>query len=189
MIQSTESTEQINEVNFFTCGEFQTEQESAAAFDALIERSGLFYSYREVPGCLMQPRLRCKEQGVRIDRILVPLQKAVDSGWEFGDIGIELKCSGKKIGPVVAQMLDYMRSAFLLPNGRTIVLDQLFLWPFCRAAGDVESIMTQHRIGGVWSSDWRPLTFNMSATTILSWNNDGTVYCRNNAFGRRTGSR
>lgn len=180
---------EVHEVNFFTCGEFQTEAESAAAFDSIVERSGLFHAYKEVPGCLMQPRLRCEEKGVRIDRILVPTKTVVDAGWVFGDIGVEVKCSGKKIGPVVAQALDYMRSAFLLPNGRTIVLDQIFIWPFCRAAGDVESIMTQHRIGGVWSSDWRPLTFNMSATTILSWNRDGSVFCKKCSFGRKAGSR
>ncbi len=178
-----------SEVNFFTCGEFQTEPESAAAFDELCERSGLFHVYREVPGGLLQPRLRCKGDGVRIDRILAPKPKLMDAGWTHGDIGVEVKCSGKKIGPVVAQALDYLRSAFFLPNGRSVVLDQIFLWPFSKAAGDIESVMTQHRIGGVWTSQWRPLAFKMSSTTILSWNADNTVFCKNCVFGRKVGSR
>lgn len=178
------------EVNFFTDGDYETEPDSAAAFDDLCGRSELFHVYKEVEGCLLQPRLKCQDKGVRIDRILTPTKKLLDSGWQHGDIGVEVKCSKKKIGPVVAQALDYMRSAFFLPtNGRTIVLDQIFIWPFIKAAGDIESVMTQHRIGGVWTSQWRPLTFNMSATTILSWNEDGTVFCKKCVFGRKVGSR
>ena len=46
----------------FTGGTYATEPESMAAFDKLIEASGLFRSYAEVGGYYLQPRLGAHEK-------------------------------------------------------------------------------------------------------------------------------
>lgn len=167
---------------------FATEKESAAAFDRLIEATGFFHVYSEVPGWYFNRRMFCNDQAPRIDRILAPTQRLIELGWRKGDIGIELKKSGTKLKDVLNQALDYRGALFDLPNGRLIGLRQVFIWPFTRQTGPIESIIAQNRIGTV-SSRERHLRFMLSATTVLGIETDATVYMGAENMGRKVGSR
>lgn len=129
-----------------TLGLWRTEAESAAAFDAAIAPSGLFRTYSEVPGELLQPRAGQVERTVRIDRVLVPSPEALLRGWSLGAIGVELKRSGEKVGPPLAQAMDYLRSAWRV-RGVLIHLDAVFLWPMAKQHGAIASLMAHNRIG------------------------------------------
>lgn len=185
------------DVCFTTCGNYATEIDSAAAFDALVEECGLFISARRSPdvehgeiwGYPLQPRLGTNLQKFRIDRILCPNQKLIDAGWNQGYIGIELKKSGVKLGPVVAQALDYSRAGFEISHGRIIMLDQVFIWPFMGAKGDLESVMTQHRIGAVHEGWGGGISFKLG-NNVIEWTpTEGLRTCKPAKVGRRTGSR
>lgn len=203
MIQAEPFVEQSQgEFCFTTCGshagvKFVTEAESAAAFDALVAKCGLFISAKpaiekdcgELWGFPLQPRLGTNLQKLRIDRILAPTETLIDAGWNQGYIGIELKKSDVKIGPVVAQALDYSRAAFKITHGRIVMLDQIFIWPFRGAAGDIESVMTQHRIGAVYESWGGGISFKLG-NNVIQWSPAlGLETCKPTNVGRRTGSR
>lgn len=130
-----------------TIGNWRTEEDSVAALDIRLTAAGLWRIYREVEGTLVQPRPRQRDKHVRIDRVLVPNQHAIQQGWNHGILGIEAKRSGEKIGPALAQAIDYGRSVFTLPGGISIWLDWVFVWPVGEQKGTVASIMAQNRIG------------------------------------------
>jgi hypothetical protein len=149
-----------------------------------------------VPGFCRQPRTG-QDRSPRIDFILCPRQPLIDAGWSCGDIGIECKAPGKKLGVAVAQVLDYSRCTFRLPSGRDSWLDQIFVWRIPKIAGCVESIMMQHRIGWIKSDNYCPLKFKMGVTNwIEAYEADHTTKDRvkvnsklSNNTGRRFGSR
>jgi hypothetical protein len=169
---------------------FATEKESAEAFDSLATETGLFHVYEEVRGWYFSRRMFCKDQEPRIDRILAPTQKLHDLGWRRGDIGVEIKKSGTKLKDVLNQAIDYRGAMFDLPNGRIIGLRQIFIWPFKRQTGPIESIMAQNRVGTVHSTAWDHLVFQLSATRVLCIERGLTrIYSTEENMGKRVGSR
>ena len=113
----------------FTCGDWKAEADSAAEFDLVMNRTGLFKIHPEVSGQILHPRLGAAYQSVRIDRILQPTPKLREAGWNAGFIGVELKRSGAKIGPPLAQLLDYSRTVWTLHGGFDVMCRYYFLWP------------------------------------------------------------
>ena len=97
---------------------YATESLAAAAFDSAIATTDLFTPYAEVPGTLIQPRPGQIDKSVRIDRLLIPKQRLLDMGWTHGIIGVELKRSDIKLGPPIAQAMDYSRSVWIIPSSR-----------------------------------------------------------------------
>jgi hypothetical protein len=178
-----------------TLGNYATEQESAAAFDDAIERSGLFRVYREVPGETLHPLPGMDKNGFRIDRILFPTEKIRGAGWSKGLAGVELKRSGEKLGHPISQSLDYLRAAWFLPSGIKVLVDYVFIFPLDTIAGPLGSVMAQNRIGGVClcgppESDWYQLKFSLSEQIIIRHflnRNETKVKFLN--IGERTGSR
>lgn len=174
-----------------TSGNYATEDDAAAAFDAMAQ-TPYFRVYDEVPGQIMQPRIGCLNTNVRIDRILVPAPDAIAAGWNAGCIGIEMKRSGKKAGPIVAQCLDYMRAAFTLPTGNVCLLGTCFIWPLEQPKNDIASIMAQHRIGSVEPCSSGSLAFYLSAYRVLSLsaNHVGCPHPKHlKNVGRKSGTR
>lgn len=94
----------------YTIGNWPTETESAAALDAVLDRVDLWKVYPEVTGTLSQPRPAQAQRSIRIDRVLVPNTRLLQLGWTHGVIGIEIKRSNIKIGPPIAQAMDYSRA-------------------------------------------------------------------------------
>lgn len=149
---------------------FPLEADSARRIDAVLngEQQRLFKVYREVSGrrLYIPPG---KDQGgtPRIDRVLVPYPPAMDLGWRWGAVGIELKRSGEKVGPAVEQSVDYQHCQFRVPWA-WVHLDLVFLFPFCKATGFQESVMARNNIGGAWIRNSRgSLVLTMRGTDIL----------------------
>lgn len=175
--------------NILTCGDFTEEFVGLEAFDRAVERSGAFKIYREVCGHYVQPRFDSELKTARIDRVLVPTAPAIAAGWRDGFIGVEGKKSGHKLGKIVSQSLDYSRCVWELPpNGFTIVLRWVFIWPLVAPKGDIESVMAQNRIGSVGLSGSR-LVFNCGGTNGIVIDGSGAVSAKSLPMGRKAGSR
>lgn len=172
-----------------TAGNFATEEDSAKVFDALVDSTQVFRIHREIFGCMVQPRLRCEDKTLRIDRILIPDAKLIAAGWSWGPIGVELKRSGVNIGPPLAQLLDYERAVWHMPGGYNIVLDCCFLWPVEKQHETIASIMAQHRVGSVCSNKWKPLKFCLGEVVALVFDVDWSFRVGNIRCGRKAGSR
>ena|SRR5579872_3052612 len=116
-----------------TNGAFANESDAMAAFDAWVKRSDAFSIYEECDGDYLASRVAVEAKRPRIDRILVPRQKALDAGWKYGALGIEGKRSGIKIGQALSQIIDYSQAAFeLRKEGHlfaSVVLRWIFLYP------------------------------------------------------------
>lgn len=177
------------QTTFKTCGPWTDEPTSCAVFDRLADETHLFKVETEVPGFYVQPKPWIETERARIDRILLPSRKLVERGWTTGAIGVECKKSGHKIGPVVAQCLDYRGACFRMPeSGHMVMLDQCFIWPLDKVRGDLLSVMTQHRIGGVYEA-YGKLIFWMGGTNVLEIRNNAQFDVKPILAGRKGGSR
>ncbi len=174
----------------YTTGDYEDEQASVAALDRLLEKADLWYVYPEVRGMIAQPRPEQEDKSVRIDRVLVPMRRLIELGWRHGTIGVEAKRSGVKIGPVIAQAMDYRRSVWRLgDSGTSIWLDWCFVWPMAKQQGPIASVLSQQRIGSLSSSPYHLLYFQAGETTVLDVGWDGEVKLGDGNNGRRAGSR
>lgn len=177
----------------FTTGFYQTENESADAFDRAVPHD-LFKVHREVCGTLISPRPAQSGVRMRIDRILVPKPKLLDEhGWRFGIVGCELKCSGEKVGPAIAQAMDYSRTVWLLDPDRQrfrICLDYVFIWPMAKFGGTLASICAQNRIGSAYGDEqYTKFGLKSGETGILDVQTNGRVRVGKVLTGTRSGSR
>lgn len=153
-----------------------TEADTANTFDKVITAIDLFTSYAEVRGTLTQPRPGQVDKGVRIDRVLVPNQRLLSLGWTHGVIGVELKPKGAKIGPAIAQAIDYSRSAWTLPQGGILVhLSWVFVYPYPKEHGALASILAQNRIGTADTDKWTALGLWSGEANVLRVSWDSTV--------------
>lgn len=179
----------MTETSSRTTGNFATEPDAWAFFDAAVERSGAFRLLREVPGECIQPRHQTGEKTARIDRLLIPLAKAVDAGWTDGVIGVECKRSDSKLGPLVTQAIDYTRCAFCLksPPGMIVLPTWIFIFP-AEMSGDLESVCVNNRIGTATLQNNR-LRFWCSGTNVISFEQDGSLTAKRPPMGRKRGSR
>lgn len=171
------------------------EEQIKLKFDRIITDSGLFSIYREVDGFYIQPRNTGLIKAPRIDRILVPKQKIIDSKYNYGIIGVELKADDHKIGRPLLQVLDYMRSVFaLVKNGvyyASIMLDTCFVFPFEELKGDTESITKQNLIGtGTFTNKGLKLKFgSINFLEIENGEMKNIIKKELFTFGKKVGSR
>jgi len=148
-------TEAIWQSRNYTCGNYATEADAAAAFDALVP-TYLFTIHREVTGRLSWPLFgQQKDRRVRVDRLLEPTSLALDLGWGHGVLGVELKRSHLKVGRPINQMLDYLRSTFML-EGREVQLGYVLLFPYGGpGGGKMVSVFHGQRLGCAYEADGR----------------------------------
>jgi hypothetical protein len=173
-----------------TCGHWETERESAEAFDDLITRTGRFTIHREVKGQYQHLRPGQEERHARIDRILIPDPSLHRYGWTVGPVGVELKRSGVKIGKPVAQLLDYTRAIWEVDYHWVTPL-WYFLWPLHQQGGPIESILAQNRCGGIFL-DKSKLVFHSTKQLAVADFELNTLEVRpprNWQHGVKTGSR
>lgn len=169
---------------------YPTEELAAAAFDAAVNSTNLFHIHREVRGTLTQPRPGQVDKSVRIDRILIPAQNLIDLGWRHGIIGVEIKRTGVKLGPALAQAMDYTRSTFTLEGGDFLVVPTwVLVWPAESEHGPMASLMAQNRVGIVESNQWATLRLRIGEMTLLHVSGDGTIRIGNQSSGTKAGSR
>ncbi len=127
-----------------TCGEFKSETDACAAFDGLINPD-FFYVENEVVGRRLfddKPVDSDQGQGVRIDRLLFPTQKAFNAGWIYGPIAVEIKKSNMAIGPILSQILEYRQSVFISKRLRnTRIMPLVFaIFPAQHISHDLQSL-------------------------------------------------
>ena len=179
-----------NNFNQFTLGDFETEEESAAALDRqldyLIEIDLAQRYLREVVGYYTQPRFGAELKQPRIDRIVMPSQKMIDLGWPHGPFGIEIKKSGMKLGPIIAQTQDYGRAIWSIKAGYHIQLEWIFIWPLGSVGGDIASAMAQHRIGGAFGD---PIGLTSDSYGMLRIYKSGEIKIKGRPCGNKAGSR
>lgn len=168
-------------------GTWNTETESAAEFDRRVDACGLFArNYKEVTGYLLARRPNRQNKDTRIDRILMPGPDLVKAGWTQ-DIGVELKRSGEKLGPALAQAIDYTWCAWNVGH-HWLMLEHVFLWPFPKQGGAPESIMLQNGCGVIFETRNSPLVFQLEKQVIrIERDKSFTVQPTNS--GRKVGSR
>lgn len=183
----------MREVYGLTSGTYDDEPAACRELDAILEQLDLFIPYPEVRGYYVAPRLGQNLCTPRIDRILVPKPRLIQAGWEYGPIGIECKRSGLKLGPVIAQLLDYSRAVWEIKRGYWIMPEWLLLWRLDQIGGPVESIMAQNRIGWM-TTMWNGGLILRSGQTLarLGLAGDITIGAGLNGAGRngrKAGSR
>lgn len=171
-----------------TAGAFDTEDEAAHALDDVLRLSEAFHVYHEVPGYYMAHRPDRQLKTPRIDRILVPTAKLRDAGWN-ATIGVEIKQSGAKCGPTICQALDYTWAVFRC--GSTYLYPEwVFIWPMETQLGDIQSVMTQNRIGVVSQGREDTIRFWCGGTSVIGVSPRGVEYVKQtNGPGRKVGSR
>lgn len=169
---------------------YPTETEASTAFDAAVAACGLFTPYFEVPGTLTQPRPGQVDKTLRIDRLLVPNDRLLSLGWRYGIVGVEIKRSGIKAGPAIAQAMDYARAVWTLPGSKfQVVPSWIFLWHMDPPGGPLESVMAQNRIGSARSTGWARLELKTGGMNILRVGLDGSVRVGVTTVGAKVGSR
>lgn len=174
-----------------TIGQWPDEASSARALDASLAQTTLFRVYREVWGTLTQRRPGQDGKDLRIDRVLVPTGELLKRGWTHGAVGIEVKRSNIKIGPPLAQSMDYSRTAWTLPEtgGIKVWLDWVFLWPMDRQTGPMASILAQNRIGCAYSTRWTVLHLKCGEQNLIKIERDGQIDIGEARNGQKAGSR
>jgi hypothetical protein len=174
-----------------TSGNWIDEETSANHFDYLVTSTNLFRIYKEISGFYIQPRIGQDFTSPRIDRLLIPTDKLSNAGWKEGIIGVELKRSGIKAGPVLSQMIDYSRAIWKLKScgGIRVWLNWVFLWPLAKTTNTWASLMAQNRFGSCDSAPWAKLLFHSGEQLILRVNNDDSIVLGNPKNGNRAGSR
>jgi hypothetical protein len=139
-----EILDQLGKTTQLTSGDYRPESVSVAAFDRAIQKTGYFRNLGRVQTkkLHLRPGKEPKDH-FEIDRIIIGTKRRTKI---FGIIGVECKVSGKKIGPPLSQMLDYMNSEWPI-EGKYRYLDYCFLWPCEKMGHEIASILAQQRIG------------------------------------------
>jgi len=140
----------INErISQTTCGEYKTEKDAETAFDSSINKE-YFINEKEVVGRRLFDDKPTDQDGqrVRIDRVLHPTLKAVEAGWIYGPIAVEIKKSSMAFGPILTQTLEYRQSVFLskvLNNTRILPL-VFAVFPSSNITNDLHSLQSSQII-------------------------------------------
>ena len=157
-----------------TCGDFATEIEACAYFDNKLEGGKYFNIEKEVIGRRLIDFLPCsvghQGQSVRIDRILYPTEKAIEAGWIWGPIGVEIKKSNMAIGPILAQVMEQRQSLFrsVILGYARISLTLHAVFPVKKVSQDLHSLCeTQSILNCYYDSYTDSMKFSMPTRHIL----------------------
>lgn len=135
----------------FTAGEFQSEEQATAELlRVLNQRRDLWSVHVQVSGESCHPRLWTKKKTTRlvIDVLVIPSPSLKSMGWDAGVFGIECKTSGKPLGQVIPQAMDYTRTAFKIrETGVSVMPEWVFLFPCSQILGDIAAVCASQRIG------------------------------------------
>ena len=179
----------------YALGDWSSEADSAAAFDKHVKELDLFDRvFSEVRGYSLAPRINRENKDFRIDRVLIPNQRLRDAGWSHV-IGVELKRSGSlvdgrlektKLGRPLAQAIDYTYAAWNV-GIYWMLCEYVFLWPFPKQSGPIESVMAQNRVGVTYQSHG-DLVFQLEKQVIRA-NRYGMLQVSSPRAGDKAGSR
>lgn len=172
-----------------TIGGWPTEEASASAFDERIRAIGLFRVYTRVNGTLVHPRLGQREQGVQIDRLLVPTETLLGMGWKHRTIGVEIKKSGHPVKDVLTQAADYVRCVFNIAGQADVMPTCVFVWPMEKQGGTTASLMIHLRVGSASFGGHDRLKFSLGEEVLLSDDDYAGVRVRPAGMAVRSGRR
>ena len=159
-------------------------EEELAAF---LEATDLFRLFRQVVGRPLWTACP-SARWVRCDLLLLASRRGLRAGWTHGPILLEVKRPGEVIGPALSQMLDYLRSSWLLPNGVPVMACWAFVCPADRVHGALASVMAQNRIGtGILAPG--ELRLYCGEQRVLTVCEGGVLRVGEVRIGRRFGSR
>jgi len=154
---------------------YRSELEAEDALAAFLEATRLFRVFRQVWGRALWTA--CPGAGhVRCDLLLLASRMGLQKGWTHGPILIEVKRPGEPIGPAVSQMMDYLRSSWLLSNGVPVMASWAFVYPAQRVHGPLASVMAQNRVGtadlergelSLWCGEQHILTISSCDGSVL----------------------
>lgn len=132
-----------------TCGSWEDERAAENDLATVLQAAGLFHVYRQVVGRPLWTHCFQHPQDVRADMLLMPTARLIGAGWTAGATVIEVKRSGQKIGPGCNQLIDYLNSAWWLPDsgGVAVVPAFGFLFPAHKQHGPLASVMAHQHIG------------------------------------------
>jgi hypothetical protein len=154
---------------------------------AFVEGTRLFRVFRQVMGRSLWTA--CPAAGwVRCDLLLLASRRGLAAGWRHGPIVLEVKRPGDAIAPALSQMLDYLRSSWLLPNGVPVMASWAFVYPADRAHGPLASLMAQNRIGTA-SLVAGEMSLYCGEQRVLTLCDGGILRVGAVSIGRRFGSR
>jgi len=147
-----------------TCGTYAEEPGATEALLSIINRNH-WDVQQQALGSMLHPRPEVIGSGeLKLDILLSPKRVLLEHGWRWGHVGIECKRSGKKIGPVIAQAMDYTRAVWGTPNGFLVMTRFVFVWPCEAPKNELASLMANHRVGSAQPSgrnfDALMLSFN-----------------------------
>lgn len=163
-----------------TCNNFQTEKEAEQFFDSCVN-SDFFVAEKQVKGRRIyddKPQKADQQNGQNLkpDRILYPTKLAFDSGWKWGPIGVEIKKSDIKVGPVFTQVLEQRQALYYSKHlhGARIMPMIFAIFPTEQIKYDIHSISERQLIVSCRYNDkYRQLQFCTHSRNILSISEDG----------------
>ena len=179
------------EESLVTSGDYKDEDEAKDAFLSAFTAVGCFKIFPEVECWYFGGSIFGDKPTGRIDFLLTPQKALLDAGWKNGIVGIEVKKSGHKAGPLICQMIDYSKAVFRLPDsaGASLVcLSSVYAFPSFKSSGAVESVMANHRIGAA-VIDRNGCGLRISSMWALRAQKDRGIRVINIASGYKNGSR
>lgn len=183
----------VNE-DLITSGSYFDEQSAKSALldsiELLNKEQKLFNIYEEVECHFLGAKPFANRDQGRIDLVLSPTKPLIDSGWENGFVGIEIKKSGHKAKDVLFQAADYSQSCFRMPasmGGFTGMFGIVCVFPEIKEGGSfLSSFLAQNRLAQC-SID-SGFSISASGTTFFRKKREG-LHVRKFMSGCKTGSR
>jgi len=172
-----------------TTGSWATEESAHRALVDFLQKTGLFYIYREVRG---KPLNTChfkQYHGFRADILALPSEKLMSTGWNSGALIFEVKRPGEKIGPAISQLLDYLHSAWFIVGGVAIVPTYAFVFSAINQAEAIGSVMAQNHIGTSQIINGLLQLYCGNQLVMRVWQNGMIDRIGSHSFGNKTGSR
>ena len=158
-----------------TCGNFQDEISAENFFDNKLQNNPYFINEKQVRGRRLvdlKPVLGGSNgQYLRIDSILHPTSLAVQAGWQWGPIGVEIKKSNMAIGPVLSQVFEQQQTVFQSKYlNRTRIIPIIFaVFPMNGISHDLHSIQENQLILSChYHSYCKELKFQTLSRNVLS---------------------
>jgi hypothetical protein len=155
--------------SILTCGEYAVEQDATQAILSIINKDH-WDVQQKASGFMLHPRVEVTGSGhLELDILLSPKRLLMEHGWRWGHVGIECKRSGKKVGPVIAQAMDYTRAAWNTPSGFLVMTRLVFVWPCDPPQNELASLMANHRVGTAKAS-------GSNQESLMLWFNGRIAY-------------
>jgi hypothetical protein len=174
-----------------TDGHYNHEDDAKDAFFSAFSLTGCFKIFREVECWYFGGSVFGDKPTGRIDFLMTPQKPLLDAGWKNGIVGVEVKKSGHKAGPLICQMIDYSKAVFRLPDtagASLICLSSVYAFPSFSGGGTIGSIMANHRIGAA-VIDSHGCGLRIASSWAFRTHKDRGIHVVNVACGYKNGSR